>query len=96
MLSVNLLHLMTFVFYGMTALTLHLVLRKGPATMLGKLTLSALVPLVAGQVWLAMLSQRSWNTENMNIGFGEVSFISRGLTLFGLLELVEDPLTKML
>ncbi len=48
-----LIHSFTFAFYGLTALMLHLNLRKRPATVLGKLTLAGLIPLVAGQVWLA-------------------------------------------
>ncbi len=51
--SETLLQMLTFASYGLTALTLHLTLRKNPITMLSQLTLAAVLPLVAGQIWLA-------------------------------------------
>jgi PAS domain S-box-containing protein len=52
--SGKILHLLTFSFYGLTAVMLHHSLKNRPVTMLGQLTLSALVPLIAGQIWLAV------------------------------------------
>ncbi len=54
LLSVKTLDYLTLAFYGLTACALHLALRNRPATMMGQLTLAAMIPLVAGQIWLTV------------------------------------------
>ncbi len=51
-LSSSSIHFLTFTLYGLTGLALHRVLRRRSATVLGQLTLAALIPLVTGQIWL--------------------------------------------
>jgi PAS domain S-box-containing protein len=45
-------HYLTFGMYALTGLTLKMILLRKPVTMIGQLTLAALVPLMAGQFWL--------------------------------------------
>ncbi len=51
-LSLKNIHILTFSLYGLSGITLQLTLHRRPATILGQLTLAALVPLFAGQIWL--------------------------------------------